>query len=158
MGRRSRKRAEPGGAVRRPAPASRGAAPSPPRAPRRRARLDELPPAPWAPFPLVELAILVGIVCIGVGFAVDRTLVALGLVLVSLGALDQSVREHWAGFRSHSLLLGGALAVLAAAPLFFLTAFPQQVILGLSALVFATAVWSLRDVFRRRSGGIGFRA
>ena len=38
-----------------------------------------------------------------------------GLVLCSLAGLDTAVREHWAGYRSHSTLLSGMLAVLAGA-------------------------------------------
>jgi hypothetical protein len=79
-------------------------------------------------------------------------------VLVAIASLDQSLREHLAGFRSHSVLLGALLAVASAVPLFFLTSLPQELILVLSLLVFATAWYSLRDLFRRRAGGLSFRA
>jgi hypothetical protein len=56
------------------------------------------------------------------------------------------------------VLLGALLAVASAVPLFFLTSLPQELILVLSLLVFATAWYSLRDLFRRRAGGLSFRA
>jgi hypothetical protein len=152
MGRRSRAR--------------RAASPTPaPAAPpaRRPARLDdERPKAPWHPFPLVELCVLVGIVLLvlGVvmGFDSDRGRLALlcGLVLASLGGLDTALREHFNGFRSHSSVLAGLPAVLAAGALFFARA-PWIAVLGAGVVVFAAAFWAFRTVFRRRSGGLSFR-
>ena len=68
--------------------------------------------------PLVEIAVLVGIVCIVVGFFSNdtthgRTLIALGFVLASLGGLDSAIREHFAGYRSHTLVLALAPGVAA---------------------------------------------
>ena len=93
------------GAERRPAPA----------------RLtDERPQAPWHPIPLVELSVFIGLVLIVVGFVVGigsdggRLALLCGLVLASLGGLDTVLREHFAGFRSHSSVLAGLPAVLVA--------------------------------------------
>ena len=66
----------------------------PPRPPRRRRAAGELN-APWHPFPLVELCVLIGIVLIVLGlFRNDQTqgrvLLALGLSLGALGGLDTS--------------------------------------------------------------------
>ena len=116
MGRRSRARraAQP-----------TDAAPTPPAAPRPAPLSDERPKAPWHPFPLVELCVLVGIVLIVVGaitgLDTDRGRLALlcGLVLASLGGLDTALREHFNGFRSHSSVLAGLPAVLVAGALFF---------------------------------------
>ncbi len=169
MGRRTRKRAvtgalRPRGSValrERPPAAAPGPAPHP-RTPDRRARADEAPAAPWAPLPLVEVAILAGIACIVIGFArgadANRWLVGGGFALVSVAALELAVREHLAGYRSHSALLAGALAVAVAAVAFLLTELPQEAILVLAAAVAGVAVPALRGVFRRRSGGLGFRA
>lgn len=161
MGRRSRKR----GTSSRVRPQDEGshAVGPPAQAPRtlrRRARLDEMPPAPWAPVPLVELCILLGIILVVVGFLVDgaRELLASGLALITLSTLDQTLREHMAGFRSHTLLLAGVVAVVVALPLFLFSGLPQVAILVVAALVFAAAAWGMRDVFRRRTGGLGFRA
>ncbi len=176
MGRRTRKRVvggAPGAPVATdgPAPArgsarpsararARGAAPHP-RTPDRRARAAERPRAPWAPFPLVELCILAGIICIVVGFAggaEDVPWLIAGFALVSLAGVAVAVHEHLAGFRSHSALLAAALAVALAAAASLLSAVPQPVILVLAVVAFGIAFGALRELFRRRAGGLGFRA
>jgi hypothetical protein len=164
MGRRSRKRPAPPPAERAPAPVE-PLAPRPPAAQqlRRRARLEEAPKPPWAPFPLVELVILVGIVLfvlgvIGVGGGSRRVpMLVGGLALVCLASLEVSIREHFAGYRSHTTVLAGTAAVVALAVLFFSHA-PRGVMLGAGAAVFAAAFYALRTLFKRRSGGLGFRS
>lgn len=162
MGRRSRKRAVSGDAPAPPPPvrAEPAARPAAPRS--RRARLDEAPKAPWSPFPLVELTILIGIVLIIAGLFTggDRKLVVLvcGFVLVTLAGLEVSVREHFAGYRSHSTLLSGVCAILVVMPLYFLTGLPQVVLLLAAATAFGLAFHLLRTAFARRSGGMFFRA
>jgi len=153
MGRRSRARRAAG-----IAPAS----PTPPPAPRPAPLSDERPKAPWHPFPLVELCVLVGIVLIVlgliVGFDSDRGQLALvcGVLLASLGGLDTAVREHFNGYKSHSSVLAGLPGVIAAAALFFARA-PWIVVAVGAALVFGVALWGFRAAFRRRSGGLSFR-
>src|SRR3954466_12573397 len=144
MGRRSRKR---GGAS---APA---AAPTTPRAtgpgdrarphvapPGPRAPMAEAPKAPWAPFPLVELCVLIALVLIVLGFTSDGprrgALLACGVALASLAGLEIAIREHVAGFRSHSALLAGAAAIVVAVPLYFLTGLPQIVLLAAAVVVY----------------------
>src|SRR4051812_12271150 len=163
MGKRSRKRSLPPAAERAAAaepapPVIERPAPIPPT---RKARMDEAPKAPWSPFPLVELCILLGLVLVLVGFfgGGDRkgALLGCGFALVSLAGLELALREHFSGFRSHSLLLSGAAAVLVDAPLFFFTGLRQEALLGIGIVVFALAFWSLRGAFRRRTG-MSFRA
>src|SRR3954467_3699667 len=143
MGKRSRKRSLPPAAEREPAaePAPPVVDRAPPPAPARRARLDEAPKAPWSPFPLVELCILFGLVLVVWGFVGggDRrgALLGCGFALVSLAALELSLREHFSGFRSHSTLLAGSAAVLSDVPLFFLTDLRQEILLGFGLVVFA---------------------
>jgi len=153
MGRRSRARR---------AAQSTDAAPTSAVAPRPAPLSDERPKAPWHPFPLVELCVLVGIVLIVVGAITgldsDRGRVALlcGLVLASLGGLDTALREHFNGFRSHSSLLAGLPAVLVAGALFFGRA-PWLAVIAAGVVVFAFGFWAFRTAFRRRSGGLSFR-
>jgi hypothetical protein len=156
MGRRSRKR----GVV---APAPESLRPRPvPATPRPRARMEEAPKAPWSPFPLVELVVLMALVLIVLGFVADgprrAALLGCGFVLVTLAGLELALREHFAGFRSHSTLLAGAGAVAVDAPLYLLTDIPQLALLALGACVFALVLLLARSAFRRRSGGLGFRA
>lgn len=129
----------------------------------RKARRDEAPPAPWDPFPLVELSIFIGIVLIVVAFVVGGDaflpLLAVGFALVAVSAIELAVREHFAGYRSHTTLLSGASTFVTVVPTYLVTG-PggQQVILAVGALTFALAFWLLRGAFARRAGGLGFRA
>jgi hypothetical protein len=132
-----------------------------PSTPRRRARLEDAPKAPWHPFPLVELSVLAGMVLIGVGIASsgDRraTLLFGGLALISVASLELTVREHFAGYRSHSALLAGATAVIVAVPLWF-TPLPQEALLVAAAVVGVVAFRALQVAFSRRAGGLSWRA
>ena len=172
MGRRSRKRSGgwgrgPGADVPPPPPppppsGGAGGGPPPGRARTRRARLDEAPRPPWYPVPLSELCILAGLVCLGFGALGSGgrrgVLLALGFALVGLASLEVALREHLAGYRSHSALLAfaGALAVIV--PIALLTGMPRPLAGALVAALFAGALPALRALFRRRSGGFGFRA
>jgi hypothetical protein len=160
MGRRSRKRSTLPAAppsrhddVQRPAP-------PPPRAATFRARMDEAPKAAWSPFPLTELCILLSIVLIVLGFVTTGSrrgvLLGGGFLLVTLAAGELAVREHFAGFRSHSSLLASICAIVVAVPLWVLGV-PQVAILVLAVVVFLAAFVPLRRAFVRRSGGVGFR-
>jgi hypothetical protein len=151
MGKRSRKRR------RRRAPAGSGAPPAQP-ARRPRADPDVRPPAPWGSFPLVELVVLVALVLLVAGFVVQgeqgAVMLGTGLALGSLAGLELSVREHLAGYRSHTALLAAAAAVLTLAALFYLvpSLLPPWARLAVAALVAALAGWGLALLFRRRSG------
>jgi hypothetical protein len=151
MGRRSRARR-----------AAESAAAPPPSTPRPAPLRDERPLAPWHPFPLVELSVLIGIVLIVIGVIVGidsgrgQAALLCGLVLASLGGLDTALREHFNGYRSHSTLLAGLPAVLVAGALFFARA-PWIAIVAAGALMFAFGFWVLRGAFRRRSGGLSYR-
>jgi hypothetical protein len=130
--------------------------PSAPR--RRRARaLDDRPPAPWGSFPLVELVVLVALVMLVGGLIVQGSqgsvMIAVGLVLGTLAGLELSIREHFAGYRSHTLVLSGALAVVVLGALAFLVPsvwLPLALAAALAA--FGLAAWALTRAFRRRSG------
>lgn len=162
MGRRSRRRsgsAAPTGGTRVAEDPARGT--PPPRAPRRRARLEEAPKPPWAPVPLTELAILVGLIVLVVavvGGGPNGVLLAFGLTLVGLATLELALREHLAGYRSHSALLAALLAAAAAAPVALVFTPPRLLVIIVAALVFLVAFQVLRTVFAQRSGGMSWRA
>jgi hypothetical protein len=164
MGRRSRKRTST--PVAPPEPRDRPAvgtgAPAAPRTATYKARREDAPQPPWAPFPLTELCILLSIVLIAVAILFadgDRRGVLLGggFLLVTLAAGELSVREHFAGYRSHTSLLAGLCAVLAAVP-FWLAPIPQEIVLLVGIVTFVAGVLGFRRAFMRRSGGVGFRA
>jgi hypothetical protein len=141
---------------RRPRPKTTAPA-VPPRAPiRTRSRIEDRPKPPWHPFPLIEIAVLVGIVLIVVGLLTrdsrrGRTLLALGVVLGSLGGVDTAVREHFAGYRSHSLVLALAPAV-AVTVLLAVAGAPIVIIPALAVAVFGVAFTLLRGVWSRTRG------
>jgi hypothetical protein len=154
MGRRTRKR---GGLTTRAERDAARRAPAP-----RRPPASDRPPAPWGSFPLSELVILVGIVVMVWGFlsGTDRgeERVAAGLLLASLGGGELALREHLAGYRSHSALLAG-VAAFAVDTAIALGLGPVKVwvLLLIGAAVFGAVFYAMRELFKRRSGGLGFR-
>jgi hypothetical protein len=122
----------------------------------------ERPPAPWGRFPLVELVVLLALGLLIAGFFVQgargATMIGAGIALGSLAGLELSIREHLAGYRSHSTVLAGSVAVLALGAGYFLL--PAKLVginLLIGAVVFGVCFYALREVFKRRSGGLGFR-
>ena len=151
MGRRSRKRGDSTRAERDAARAARAAGVS----------LLERPPAPWGSFPLSELVIFLGLALILWGAARgsgSEEMVAAGLVIASLGGGELALREHLAGYRSHTSLLAG-VAAFVAVTVVALAFGPVRVaiLVVLGVLVFAATFYAMREVFKRRSGGLGFR-
>jgi hypothetical protein len=126
----------------------------PPRPPRKTsAERGERPKTPWHPFPLIELAVFIGLVCIVIGFfgrndTAGRTILALGFALGSLGGLDTAVREHWAGYRSHTLVLA-AFPTVVITVLSVIAGVPTLVIPPLAVFVFVAAFAALRRVWDR---------
>jgi len=113
------------------------------------------PQAPWHPFPLVELCVLVGIVLLVLGLISNdtphgRAMLVAGLALGSLGGLDTAAREHFSGFRSHTLVLAGVPTVLVAGVLYF-TAVPWPVVAVGAAVTLALALRLLWRAYERRA-------
>jgi len=131
-----------------------------------RARLDEAPPAPWAPFPLTELVIFLGILSTGIGVLAAggqrrSVMVGGGIALISLASAELALREHLAGYRSHSMVLSAIPAVFVASICWLLSheyaLIPNAVAPIALLATFGFAVWQFRELFKRRSGGISFR-
>jgi hypothetical protein len=172
MGRRSRKRAataEPGTRAERDAARherARAARAGKPAAPRRRRPgrpgADERPPAPWGDFPLVEIVVFIGIVLMVWGLVTwkggGELRFGVGIGLASLGGLELSLREHLAGFRSHTTLLSGVVAFITVIVIILAAGrTPVWLLLAAAGLAFAGSFFGLRGLFKRRSGGLGFR-
>jgi hypothetical protein len=145
--------------TRRAAREAAAPAPRPPRTPRPRGR-RERPPSPWGSFPLVELTILLALVLLIAGFFVGETrgvvMIAAGVALGSLAALELTLREHFSGYRSHTTVLAGVVAVVVLGAGFALE-WPQLVKVSAGAGAFLISFYLLREAFKRRSGGLGFR-
>jgi hypothetical protein len=171
MGRRSRKRGDSTRAerdaareqrARERALADASGKPAAVRKPRPgRPSLDERPTAPWGGFPLSELVIFLGIVLIlwgAVKGSDGERFIFAGLVIASLGGGELAMREHMAGYRSHSSLLAGAAAFVAVTVVALgLGPVKVWVLVLLGVAVFAATFYAMRELFKRRSGGLGFR-
>ncbi|MDX6581603.1 MAG: hypothetical protein QOI10_787 [Solirubrobacterales bacterium] len=81
-------------------------------------------------------------------------LLATGLALGSLAGLELSIREHFAGYRSHTVLLAGVAAVGTLALLYFAfpDLLPQAGRIAVAALVGVVVAMLLARAFRARSG------
>ncbi|HEY7267995.1 MAG TPA: hypothetical protein VH501_09885 [Solirubrobacterales bacterium] len=128
---------------------------------RRRSVHEERPPAPWGSFPLSEIVIFVGVLLLIVGFFVPPpqgfVMIAVGLGLASLAGLELSIREHFAGFRSHTLVLAAAVGVPVFGALFVATMIPTPICVAAGLVAFGGSAWLFTNAFRRRSGGALFR-
>jgi hypothetical protein len=100
-------------AARAQARSAQAQAQAPAPAPQRRpSRLDvregvPRPDAIWAPFPLTEIGMAVGLALFALGFVARVPalfLAGVGVLVVVVAEL--CLREHFSGFRSHSILLG----------------------------------------------------
>jgi hypothetical protein len=123
--------------------------------------MDEAPKAPWAPFPLTELVILLALVMLAIGFfsSGDRrgVFIGIGIVLSSLAGGELALREHFAGYRSHTTLIATLCGFVAGALTLVLGA-PKGAVVAVAVVVAAVAFPYLRRAFMQRSGGLGFRA
>ena len=118
-------------------------------------------PAPWGPFPLTELVVLLAIGLLIAAFVVrgerGRTMLAAGLLLGSLGGLEVSIREHFAGYRSHTTMLAGAAFVLVTGLVFYVGNQILAAALGFGAVAFVVVFVLARRAFQRASGGLSYR-
>jgi hypothetical protein len=119
---------------------------------------DDRPPAPWGSVPLAELVILGGIVSLIIGIVgQNATAIGLGVALAGLGGMEVAIREHFAGYRSHTTLLAGAVFVFTVGGIFYLADQILAVALAVGAVAFALAFYLARRAFQRASGGLSFR-
>ena len=87
-----------------------------------------------------------------VGGTRGKTLIVTGLALASLAGLELSIREHFGGFRSHSLLLAGVVAIAT----LLVLGYPVGLTVGASLIAAAAAGVAafalLARAFRARTG------
>jgi uncharacterized integral membrane protein len=119
---------------------------------------DERPPAPWGNAPLAELVILAGIIALAIGiFSANPTAIGIGVALAGLGGLEVSIREHFAGYRSHTTMLAGAAFVLTTGLAFYAAHQFLAVALACGAIVFLIVFFLARKAFQRASGGLSYK-
>jgi lysylphosphatidylglycerol synthetase-like protein (DUF2156 family) len=142
---------------RRPIPAEKQAIDAP-KAATRVTKSDDRPLAPWGRFPLAELTILAGIVSLAIGvIGGHATAIGIGVALAGLGGMEVAVREHFAGYRSHTTLLAGTVFVFTVGGLYYAAHQILAVALAVGAVAFAIAFYLARRAFQRASGGLSFR-
>ncbi len=108
--------------------------------------------------PLAELVILAGIVALVIGVVGGSpTAIGVGVALAGLGGLEVSVREHFAGYRSHTTLLAGAAFVFTTGLVFYVADQILAVALAFGAVAFAIVFYLARRAFQRASGGLSYR-
>lgn len=119
---------------------------------------DERPPAPWGSAPLAELVILAGIVSLTIGMIGGHpTAIALGVALAGLGGMEVAIREHFAGYRSHTTLFAGAAFVLVTGLVFYVVGTILAVALGAGAVAFLIVFYLARRAFQKASGGLSYK-
>jgi hypothetical protein len=158
MGRRSRQRASAPQRERTPAPPAPVVPPEPPLPTAvRRSRRDDAPRPPWGSFPLVELCALSAIV-LGVWgiFTRNGVLLTGAAFLGSVAGLEVALREHLGGHRSHTLVLTGTVTVATLA-LLLLFGVTRAAIFAIAPVMLVAGFVGFRQLFKRRSGGVGIR-
>jgi len=111
----------------------------------------ERPPSPFGGLPVSEIAIFAGAVGAVVGFIQGGGIaLVVGLIVCTLGVVEVTAREHFAGFRSHASLLAAIPAVAAGIAVVLVFGQPRQRSIVLLAVVpvYGIVFWLLRKRFQ----------
>jgi hypothetical protein len=102
--------------------------------------------------------ILAGIVSLAIGaIGGHPTAIALGVALAGLGGMEVAIREHLAGYRSHTTLLAGFAFVLTTGLVFYAAGTILAVALAVGAVAFAVVFYLARRAFQKASGGLSYK-
>ena len=85
------------------------------------------------------------------------TAIGIGVALAGLGGLEVAIREHFAGYRSHTTLLAGAAFVLTVGGALLPRRPDPRGRLAIGAVAFAIVFYLARRAFQRASGGLSYR-
>jgi hypothetical protein len=113
--------------------------------------VGERPSGPFGPVPVSEFAIFAGIVALIVGLITQGgNATDVGALVCALGVAEITAREHFSGFRSHTLLLALMPAIGLEALIALEFGAPSNRILLLVPVVpvFLICAWLLRRKFR----------
>ena len=128
---------------------------------RRRAGREERPQPLWGTFPLSEIVILIGVILLFAGLFVQPprgfVMIGVGGGLASLAGLELALREHYSGYRSHTMLLAAGIGVPVLGVLLLATRLPTVICVAGAVVAFGCAAWFFAQAFRRRSGGALYR-
>ena len=119
---------------------------------------DQPPEAPWGGFPLTQITVLAGLVLLVFGFVTGGIVpLVTGLLLGSAGGLELSIREHFAGYRSHTTLLAAVALMVTLGVTYFLVGLVLWVCFVIGLTVFGACFMLFRRAFRTASGGLSYR-
>lgn len=90
-------------------------------------------------------------------FGGHPTLIGVGVVCAGLGGLEVAIREHFAGYRSHTTLLAGLAFVVTTGLVFYVADQVLAIALAIGAVAFAITFYLARRAFQRASGGLSYR-
>jgi hypothetical protein len=112
-------------------------------------REGERPESPFGGLPISELAILLGLISSVIGFLANGgPALIVGLIVVALGVIEITAREHFSGYRSHAALLAAIPSVAVEVGIVVAFKPSQRAILVLAVIpVFAGLFWWLRRRF-----------
>jgi hypothetical protein len=113
-------------------------------------REGDRPEGPFGGLPISELAILAGLVGAVVGFVSGGgPALIVGLIVCALGVVEVTAREHFSGYRSHTVLLAAIPAIALEAAIVVVFGEPRERLLLLLAVVpvFGALFWVLRRRF-----------
>jgi hypothetical protein len=114
--------------------------------------VGERPPNMFGGFPVSEIMIAAGIVGVIVWFAGARSILLLvvSVVVMGLGVLEFTIREHFSGYRSHAALLAMTPAILIAIGAVKLSGEKagDAPLLAIAIPVFALVFWPIRRRFQ----------
>lgn len=118
------------------------------------------PDAIWAPFPLTEIGMGVGLVLFLIGFTGAPVLLLAGVGVLVVVVAELCLREHLTGFRSHSILLAMLPVTIVHLALVVLAGLTWRGPLALAVdLAIAGALaWWLAQRFRIAQGRARLRA
>ena len=113
-------------------------------------REGERPEGLFGGLPISELAILAGLVGAVVGFLNGGgTALIVGLIVCALGVVEVTAREHFSGYRSHTVLLAAIPAIAVEVVIVVVFGEPRQraLLLVVVVPVFFLLFWVLRRRF-----------
>jgi hypothetical protein len=128
------------------------------RADSRLGKYGDPPPSPFGGVPVSEIAIFVGLLGTAVGaLTASPVALAVSVIVLTLGVLEVTAREHFSGYRSHATLLAAIpsiaigiviVAIIGDGSIRRGLSGPNRAVLVVIVPVFALLFWLLSKRFR----------
>ncbi|MBA2763194.1 MAG: hypothetical protein H0U42_00710 [Thermoleophilaceae bacterium] len=116
--------------------------------------LDDRPQPLWGSAPISEIVVVVGAIVLVIslfrGPAEGEGGIVIGIGLCLLAVLEFTVREHFSGFRSHSLVLALLLTAGIHTIVVYVLRLPVAAVAAIDVFAFALIALSMRSIFDQR--------